>query len=130
MNLVRRSLTLAQLISFIAVAPVLRAAEVRITTGAIERVVTVQFFATAHQRHYLSGDENGKCDYAYLESPWAAARNGRIFMTVGLRARKATEAFGNCVGPGDSRDVTLSALPFSITAHWGLRTFSLIGCQG
>ena len=59
--------------------------------------------------------------YAYLESPRATARNGRIFMTVGLHARKATEVFGNCVGPGDSRDITFSALPFFDNGVLGLK---------
>jgi hypothetical protein len=52
---------------------------------------------------------------------FALARNGRIFMTVGLGARKATEVFGNCVGPGDSRDVTFSALPFFDNGVLGLK---------
>jgi hypothetical protein len=118
------------LIGLIAVTHGLRAAEVRITAGAIERVVVTQFFTTAHQRHYLSGDENSKCDYAYLESPRATVRNGRIFMTVGLRARKATEVFGNCVGPGDSRDVTFSALPFFDNGALGLKEIQFDSISG
>ena len=125
-----RSSILARLIGFIVLTSDLHAAEVRISTAAIERVITAQFFSTAHQRHYLSGDENSKCDYAYLESPRAAARNGRIFMTVGLRARKATEAFGSCVGPGDSRDVTFSAAPFFDNGALGLKDIQLESISG
>lgn len=129
-GMVRRSRILFQLVSLVAISHSLRAAEVRITTGAIERVISTQFFTTAHQRHYLSGDENSKCDYAYLESPRATARNGRIFATVGLRTRKATEVFGNCVGPGDSRDITLSALPFFDNGALGLKDIQVDSISG
>jgi hypothetical protein len=108
----------------------LKAAELRIDAAAIERVVTSQFFTTAHQRHYVSGDENSKCDYAYLESPRTSARNGRIFMTVGLRARKAAEIGGTCVGPGDSRDVTFSALPIFDNGALGLKDIQLEAMSG
>ncbi len=116
---------------FLPIVPApLGAAELRISAGALERFVGSQFFTTAHQRHYLSGDENSRCDYAYLESPRAAVRGGRIFMTVGLRARKATEIAGNCIGPGDSRDITFSAQPFFDNSGLGLKDIQLEAISG
>jgi hypothetical protein len=52
-----RSSIVARLIGLIVLTTHLHAAEVRISTAAIERVIAAQFFSTAHQRHYLSGDE-------------------------------------------------------------------------
>lgn len=106
------------------------AGELRIATSAIERIIVSQFFTTAHQRRYLAGEESSKCDYAYLESPRVAARDGRIFITVGLRARKATEILGNCVGPSDSRDVTFSAVPFFGNGALGLKEIQLEAIAG
>jgi hypothetical protein len=87
-------------------------------------------FTTEHHRHYISGDEKSKCDYAYLETPRAVARSGRIFMTVGLRTRKAAEFAGNCVGPGDSRDITFSALPLFDNGALGLKDIQMEAVSG
>lgn len=131
-RVVRRAVVQTSLLAFLLIGRTTRieAAELRISAGAFERFVASQFFTTAHQRHYLSGDENSRCEYAYLESPRAAMRGGRILMTVGLRARKAAEIAGNCVGPGDSRDITFSALPFFENGSLGLKDIQLEAISG
>ena len=91
-------------------ALVLRAADLELRYGALERIIADQLF-TQDGRHYVRGNQKTKCQFAYLESPHIGADSGRLRVTARFSGRSALDMFGRCVGLGDSFDLTLTGSP-------------------
>lgn len=69
-----------------------------------ERVFTTQ------GRAYLQGGASD-CTYAYLENPGVKGRDGRLQITAHLSTSLGLNVGGECVGGGDSTDVSMTGLP-------------------
>ncbi len=85
-------------------------AELRIGWGALERLVAEHAF-TDEGRHYLRGGKEAKCGFAYLENPRVDTEEGRLRLKAQFTGRSRVNLFGMCVGPGDSFEVTILAMP-------------------
>jgi hypothetical protein len=94
----------------LAAAPAARGAEVRLTYGAIGRLMADQVF-TQEGRKYVSGGKDKRCDNAYLERPAAGEWNGQLIVKARFSGRKGLDVFGRCVGLGDAFDLTVAATP-------------------
>jgi hypothetical protein len=87
------------------------AAELELRYGALERIIAEQLF-TQDGRHYVRGNRNTRCQFAYLEAPHIESREGRLRVTARFSGRTALDLFNRCVGVGDSFDLSVTALPF------------------
>lgn len=90
----------------------LQGAEVRLTYGAIGRMMAQQVF-TQEGRKYVRGDKGRRCDYAYLENPAAGEWQGQLIIKARFSGRKGLDVFGHCVGMGDAFDLTVAATPLA-----------------
>ncbi len=99
-----------RMIALLLLAAPTYAAELEIRYGALERLVAEQMF-TAEGRRYVRGDTSDKCRYAYLEHPRLAGAGELLRLLVRFSGRSALNLFGNCVGLGDSFDLTVWAKP-------------------
>src|ERR1043166_7404207 len=89
----------------------LGAAELELRFTAIERILSEQLF-TQEGRLYVRGDKANRCKFAYLEKPRIGAENGRLRVSARFGGRQALNVGVGCLGPGDSFDLTLIAIPF------------------
>lgn len=94
---------------FLIVQPA-SALEMRVQYPALERVLAQQLF-TQDGRRYVQGNENRKCNFAYLEKPKIGEWNGRLVIRARFIGKAALGMFGKCVGIGDSFDLTLVGTP-------------------
>jgi len=86
------------------------AVELRLTYGALERMLGETVF-TQEGRRYVHGSKENKCNFAYLEKPQVRGENGRLRMKARFSGRSALNVVGQCVGLGDAFDVVILALP-------------------
>lgn len=86
------------------------AAELELRYSVLERILADQLF-TQEGRLYVRGNKAQRCQFAYLERPHIGAENGRLRMAASFRGRSALKVLGNCLGPGDSFDFVLTAVP-------------------
>jgi hypothetical protein len=86
------------------------AVELHIQFGALERMLTEQMF-TQEGRRYVRGDQNKKCNFAYLEKPLVHGENGRLRVRAKFSGRSSLNIAGQCVGMGDAFDVVILATP-------------------
>lgn len=93
----------------LAACPAL-ALEMRFQYPALEKVLAQQLF-TQDGRRYVQGNENRKCNFAYLEKPKIGEWNGRLVIRARFIGKAAVGMFGKCVGIGDSFDLTLVGTP-------------------
>jgi len=95
---------------FLAAAMPSFAAELELRFAALERLMGEALF-TQDGRHYVRGNKNSKCQYAYLESPRVSSINGRLRLQARFSGRSALDMLGSCVGLGDSFEFTLTGVP-------------------
>jgi hypothetical protein len=95
---------------FLLAAVPLAAADIELRFDALERIISEQVF-TQDGRKYVRGTPATKCQFAYLESPKIGAENGLLRVSARFSGRTAFNAFGACVGLGDSFDLTIFAAP-------------------
>lgn len=86
------------------------AADLEIRYAALERLVNEQMF-TAEGRRYVRGSKSEKCRYAYMQDPHVSAAGNRLRLHVRFDGRSAMNLLGNCVGMGDTFDLTIVARP-------------------
>ncbi len=91
-------------------APRLRAVELKVSSGALERTLVTQLFSKGDGRFYLRGNSHSGC-YVYAESPKVEFAGDRVVVHLHVRARWGTSIHGDCVGIGLSRDVDVSVMP-------------------
>jgi hypothetical protein len=89
----------------------LGAAELELRFTAIERILGEQLFSQ-DGRLYVRGDKANRCKFAYLENPHIGADNGRLRVSARFGGRQAINMGLGCLGPGDSFDLALTAVPF------------------
>lgn len=111
-------------------ATALPAAELRMTARALERALAAQAFNGPQGRRYLSGSERTPCDYAYLEQPRLQARDGKVRLTVHLRARRGLALLKGCLGVPVSPQVTITGDPFLDGEALGLRNVAVERLDG
>jgi hypothetical protein len=88
----------------------LRAVDLRVQFGALERMLAEQVF-TEEGRRYVRGGQSTKCNFAYLEKPQIQGESGRLRIRARFTGRTALNMLGQCVGLGDAFSVTISATP-------------------
>jgi hypothetical protein len=88
-----------------------RAVEVDISAEALSRVIARQMF-TEDGRRYVRGSKNARCHFAYLENPKLKAAGNRLQVEARFSGRSAWNLMGQCVGLGDSFDVTILGRPY------------------
>jgi hypothetical protein len=86
------------------------AVELHIQFAALERILTGQLF-TQEGRRYVRGDQNKKCNFAYLEKPHVEGENGRLRIRARFSGRSSLNIAGRCVGVGDAFDLVILATP-------------------
>ena len=86
------------------------AAELELRYQALERLMGEELF-TQDGRHYVRGDKNSKCQFAYLASPHVNSKDGLLRLSARFSGRSALDMLGRCVGLGDSFDFTLTGAP-------------------
>ena len=96
------------------------AAEIHISFGALERVLSAQMF-TDEGRRYVRGSRTDKCNYAWLEQPRIENAGGRLRIGAKFTGRTSVDLFGRCIGLGDSFAVRIEATPFYSGGHVGLK---------
>jgi hypothetical protein len=105
-------------------APEGRAAEIELKLAALERLIAAQMF-TQDGRHYVRGNKNSHCQYAYLEAPRIDGDGGRLRIRARFSGRSALDLFNRCVGLGDSFDVAITAAPTARDNAIGLRDVNI-----
>ncbi len=86
------------------------AAELELKFAALERIVAAQLF-TQDGRHYVRGNKSNRCQFAYLETPRIDSESGRLRVRARFSGRSALNLLNQCIGLGDSFDLTLTAVP-------------------
>jgi hypothetical protein len=86
------------------------AADIELRFDTLERIIAEQVF-TQDGRKYVRGTPATKCQFAYLEKPRIGAENGLLRVSARFSGRTAFNAFGGCIGLGDSFDLTIVAAP-------------------
>src|ERR1700743_3332085 len=86
------------------------AAEIEIKFAALERLIAAQLF-TQEGRHYVRGSKATRCQFAYLETPHIDGDRDRLRVTARFSGRSALNVLGQCMGLGDSFQVTITAAP-------------------
>lgn len=84
--------------------------DLEIRFGALERLIGEQMFTT-DGRKYVRGAKDQKCNFAFLEKPKLSAAGERLQLKVNFSGKTALGMFGQCVGMGDSFELTLTAKP-------------------
>jgi hypothetical protein len=97
----------------------LRAVELHIQFGALERMLGEQLF-TQDGRRYVHGSQTTRCNFAYLEKPRIRGEAGRLRIGARFTGRTALNVFGQCVGLGDAFDVVILARPQYKAGNIGL----------
>jgi hypothetical protein len=97
----------------------LRAVELHIQFGALERMLAEQVF-TQDGRRYVHGSQTTKCNFAYLEKPQIRGEAGRLRIRARFTGRSALDVFGQCVGLGDAFYVVILARPHYQGGNIGL----------
>jgi hypothetical protein len=97
----------------------LRAVELHIQFGALERMLAEQVF-TQEGRRYVHGSQTTKCNFAYLEKPQIRGEAGRLRIRARFTGQSALNVFGQCVGLGDAFDVVILARPQYKAGNIGL----------
>lgn len=101
-----------------------RAADIELKFAALERLIAAQMF-TQDGRHYVRGNKNTHCQYAYLETPHIDGDGGRLRIRARFSGRSALDLFNRCVGLGDSFDLTITAVPTVRDNAIGLRDVNI-----
>jgi hypothetical protein len=101
-----------------------RAAEIELKFAALERLIAAQMF-TQDGRHYVRGNKNTHCQFAYLEAPRIDGDGGRLRIRARFSGRSALDLFNRCVGLGDSFDLTITAVPTVHDNAIGLREVNI-----
>lgn len=96
------------------------AAEIELRFDTLERIISEQVF-TQDGRKYVRGTPQTKCQFAYLEKPHIGADNGLLRVSARFSGRTAFNAFGGCIGLGDSFDLTLAATPIVRSGAMGFK---------
>ncbi len=110
-----------RLVCALLVLPVCaRAVELHLQFGALERMLAEQLF-TQEGRRYVRGNQNAKCNFAYLEQPRIQSDGGRLRIHAKFTGRSAMDVFGQCVGLGDAFDLTIRATPQFRDGNIGLK---------
>jgi hypothetical protein len=103
----------------------LRAVELHLQFGALERMLAEQLF-TQDGRRYVHGSQNAKCNFAYLERPRIQGDAGRLRIHAKFTGRSAMNLFGQCVGLGDAFDLTILATPQFREGNIGLKDVEVV----
>jgi len=109
---IRMSPRIAHLAPLFLLAMPSFAAELELKFAAMERIVAAQLF-TQDGRHYVRGNKSNRCQFAYLETPHIDSESGRLRVRARFSGRSALNVLGQCVGLGDSFDLTLTAVPIA-----------------
>ncbi|MDX2266506.1 MAG: hypothetical protein NW208_00235 [Bryobacter sp.] len=75
----------------------------------LEQQLSQQLF-TQDGRHYVKGNPNPRCNFAFLIDPRFAARESSLVIRATFTGRSSLDLFGKCVGFGDS-------FPFEVLAE-------------
>jgi hypothetical protein len=105
----RKGIVLAALLA--ASAPRCGAVEVDISAEALARLIARQMF-TQDGRKYVRGSKDARCHFAYLENPKLRTEANRLQVEARFTGRSALNLLGQCVGLGDSFEVTILARPY------------------
>ena len=103
----------------LAVVPCV-AAEIELRFDALERIISEQVF-TQDGRKYVRGTPATRCQFAYLEAPKIGSDNGLLRVSARFSGRTAFNAFGGCVGLGDSFELTIVAAPIVRNGAMGFK---------
>src|SRR5271165_3390695 len=87
-----------------------RAVELHLQFGALERMIAEAVF-TQDGRRYVYHDKSNKCNFAYLEKPQIQGAGGRLRIRAKFTGRSALNVIGQCVGLGDAFMVVVTAVP-------------------
>ncbi|MFO1319316.1 MAG: hypothetical protein U1F52_06860 [Burkholderiales bacterium] len=94
------------------------AAELVMTSAALERVVVDQAFGKDGRLHFMAPTA---CSHAYLDGPQVAVAKGRVILTGRLHGRAGVLAGDGCVeAMNDALDVVASGRPFVRNGRIGL----------
>jgi len=88
----------------------LRAAELHLQFGALERMLAQMVF-THDGRRYVHNDKSNKCNFAYLEKPQITGADGHLRIRAKFTGESALNVIGQCVGLGDAFVVVVTATP-------------------
>jgi len=103
----------------LACALPVRAVDLRLQFGALERMLAEQAF-TQEGRRYVHGDRTAKCNFAYLEKPRVEGDAGKLRIRARFTGRTALNVLGQCVGLGDAFGVVIAARPVYKDGNIGL----------
>jgi hypothetical protein len=92
------------------------AAELELRYGVLERVIGQQIFSQ-EGRLYVRGNQNTKCQYAFLESPKIGSDGGRLKFNAKFSGKTALGMMGRCVGLGDSFEFTMTSVPVVVNGN-------------
>jgi hypothetical protein len=95
---------------FLCYAPVCRAGEFRVSSGALERTLKARLFSTPDQHYYLRGDAHSAC-YLYAEDPHLFFSGDRIMVRVHTSGKFGTQIGGRCIGFPVSMNTVISLAP-------------------
>ncbi len=87
-----------------------RAAELKVSSGALERTLQTQLFAQDNGLFYLRGNEHSAC-FVVADSPHISFSEDRVVVHLHVRAKLGTAIHGQCLGIGLSRNVDVSLVP-------------------
>ncbi|HTS28543.1 MAG TPA: hypothetical protein VMH81_21875 [Bryobacteraceae bacterium] len=102
-----------------------RAVELQLQYGALERMLAEQVF-TQEGRRYVRGSQKTKCNFAYLEKPRIQGDDGRLRIHAKFTGRSALNFLGQCVGLGDAFDLTITATPHFHDGNIGLKDVTAV----
>lgn len=85
-------------------------AELRVYYSALEALLREQVF-TDGGRAYVVGDRKARCRYAYLEKPQVDAHKAQLRVRAHFDSLTALELGGDCVGPVQAFDVSMTGVP-------------------
>lgn len=99
------------LLLLLAITP-LRATgvEVQIQYSVLQKALAQQAFPQSG-RMYVKGSQDNKCNFAYLENPTVGGMEGHLEIKARFTGKSATSLFGFCLGPGDTFDLRIIAVP-------------------
>jgi hypothetical protein len=100
---------LATALFLVAILPA-RAAEVRISSKALERTLITQLFNSPDGRYYIRGSATTPC-FAYADNPKVSFHDDRIVVHVHTRSRLGTTVHGSCVGVSLNTETDVSFVP-------------------
>ncbi|MEE8634818.1 MAG: hypothetical protein V3T12_02280, partial [Acidiferrobacterales bacterium] len=78
--------------------------------SALEALLRDQVF-TDGGRAYVVGDRKARCNYAYLEKPQVGAHKAQLRVRAHFDSLTALELGGDCVGPVQAFDVSMTGVP-------------------